>query len=286
MAEVSIRARQERVRSKVLHAAAKLFLEKGYVNSTLREIAEVSGVKYGSLTFAFKSKEHILSELVGFVLEGQLEAVEKLLEGKTQDKILFYATETVLQLYMAESSEHIRELYTLSYSLQASTDIIYNKLTMILAEIFAEQYPDYAPGDFYEKELATAGVIRNYMTRPCDIFFTMEKKVQAFLENILLLYEIPKEKRKEAIAFVGLEEFKKFYPPKLSGGLLRRLNIACGIAHKPELIILDEPFKGLDEDTRRSVIDVINRNTKGKTLIVSTHDIRDAKELGAEIYDV
>lgn len=210
MAEVSIRARQERVRSKVLHAAAKLFLEKGYVNSTLREIAEVSGVKYGSLTFAFKSKEHILSELVGFVLEGQLEAVEKLLEGKTQDKILFYATETVLQLYMAESSEHIRELYTLSYSLQASTDIIYNKLTMILAEIFAEQYPDYAPGDFYEKELATAGVIRNYMTRPCDIFFTMEKKVQAFLENILLLYEIPKEKRKEAIAFVGQFDFVTF----------------------------------------------------------------------------
>ncbi len=209
MAEVTIHTRQERVRSKVLHAAAKLFLEKGYVNSTLREIAEMSGVKYGSISFAFKSKEHILSELVGFVLEGQLEATKKLLEEKTKDKILFYATETVLQLYMAESSEHIRELYTLSYSLQASTDIIYNKLTMILAEIFREQYPDFKADDFYEKELATAGVIRNYMTRPCDIFFPMERKVRAFLENILLLYELPRGKIQEAIQFVGQFDFKK-----------------------------------------------------------------------------
>ena len=44
----------------------------------------------------------------------------------------------------------------------------------------------------------------------------------------------------DAIAFVGLDEFRKFYPKKLSGGLLRRLNIACGIAHKPKLIFLDD----------------------------------------------
>ena len=46
----------------------------------------------------------------------------------------------------------------------------------------------------------------------------------------------------DAIALVGLEEFKKFKPKQLSGGLLRRLNIACGIAHKPHLIFLDEPI--------------------------------------------
>jgi ABC-2 type transport system ATP-binding protein len=45
----------------------------------------------------------------------------------------------------------------------------------------------------------------------------------------------------EAIEFVGLQKFEHFFPKKLSGGLLRRLNIACGIAHKPDLIILDEP---------------------------------------------
>ncbi len=208
MLEKTIHSRSEKARSKVLHAAAKLFLAKGYTNTTLRELATMSGVNYGSMTFAFKNKETILSELVGFVLDGQFEFTEKLLSSKTDDKILFYATETVLQLYMAESSEHIRELYSLSYSLEASSDIIYTKITKKLAEIFKEQYPDYTQGQFYEKELASAGIMRNYMTRPCGIYFTMDRKVKAFLENTFLLYEIPRERIEEAIKFVSQFDFE------------------------------------------------------------------------------
>ncbi|MBP3495723.1 MAG: TetR/AcrR family transcriptional regulator [Clostridia bacterium] len=208
MLEKTIHSRSEKVKSKVLHAAAKLFLAKGYTNTTLRELATMSGVNYGSLTFTFKNKETILSELVGFVLDGQFEFTEKLLDGKTKDKILFYATETTLQLYMAESSEHIRELYSLSYSLEASSDIIYTNITKKLAEIFKEQYPNYTQGEFYEKELASAGIMRNYMTRPCGIYFTMDRKVKAFLENTFLLYEIPREKIEEAIKFVSQFDFE------------------------------------------------------------------------------
>ena len=208
MLEKTIHSRSEKVKSKVLHSAAKLFLAKGYTNTTLRELATMSGVNYGSLTFTFKNKETILSELVGFVLDGQFEFTEKLLDGKTDDKILFYAAETTLQLYMAESSEHIRELYSLSYSLEASSDIIYTKITKKLAEIFKEQYPNYTQGEFYEKELASAGIMRNYMTRPCGIYFTMDRKVKAFLENTFLLYEIPREKIEESIKFVSQFDFK------------------------------------------------------------------------------
>ena len=57
--EVKIK-RSEVVKSKILHAAAKLFLEKGYAESTVKEIAQVAGVSLGSLTFAFKNKENIL----------------------------------------------------------------------------------------------------------------------------------------------------------------------------------------------------------------------------------
>lgn len=204
-----LNSRSEKVRSKVLHAAAKLFLDRGYTNSTMKEISSLAGVNYGSMMFVFRSKEDILSELVGIVLDSQFEATTRLLEGKTEDKILFYAAETTLQLYMAESSEHIRELYTLSYSQSASSNIIYEKVTMKLAEIFKEQYPDYTQGEFYEKELASAGVMRNYMTRPCGIYFTMDRKVRAFLENTFLLYEIPREKISEAIEFVSQFDWKR-----------------------------------------------------------------------------
>lgn len=208
MSEKTLHSRSEKVRSRVLHAAAKLFLEKGYTETTLRELSLVSGVNYGSLTFVFRNKENILSELVGFVLDGQFEFAEKLVEGKTDDKILFYAVETTLQLFMAESSEHIRELYSLAYSQQASSDIIYNKITLKLSEIFKDQYPDYTQGEFYEKELASAGIMRNYMTRPCGIYFTMDRKVKAFLENTFLLYELPRERIDQAIKFISQFDFK------------------------------------------------------------------------------
>ena len=202
MSESTSLSRGEQVRSKVLHAAARLFLEKGYTEARMREISALAGVSYGSMMFIFRSKEEILAELVGFVLEGQFEATADLLRGKTEDKILFYAAETTLQLYLAESSEHMRELYSLSYSQAASSNVIYEKITRILADIFGERYPSYTQGEFYEKELASAGVMRNYMTRPCGIYFTMERKVRAFLENTFLLYEIPREKIEQAQKFV------------------------------------------------------------------------------------
>ena len=202
MSENASITRGEQVKSKVLHAAAKLFLEKGYTEARMREISALAGVSYGSMMFIFRSKEEILAELVGFVLDGQFESTKRLLEGKTDDKVLFYAAETTLQLYMAESSEYMRELYSLSYSQAASSNIIYEKITLILADIFKEQYPSYTQGEFYEKELASAGVMRNYMTRPCGIYFTMDRKVRAFLENTFLLYEIPRRKIEEAICFV------------------------------------------------------------------------------------
>lgn len=211
-------SRGEQVKSKVLHAAAKLFLEKGYTESRMREIAALAGVNYGSMMFIFRSKEEILAELVGFVLEGQFESTKKLLEGKTDDKILFYAAETTLQLYLAESSEHMRELYSLSYSQTASSNIIYEKITLVLADIFKEQYPNYTQGEFYEKELASAGVMRNYMTRPCGIYFTMDRKVRGFLENTFLLYEIPRKKIEEAQKFVEGFDWKN-----IAEGVIRNM---------------------------------------------------------------
>lgn len=61
----------------------------------------------------------------------------------------------------------------------------------------------------------------------------------------------------DAIELVGLEDFKKYIPKKLSGGLLRRLNIACGIAHKPKLIFLDEPTVAVDPQSRNNILDGI-----------------------------
>ena len=76
----------------------------------------------------------------------------------------------------------------------------------------------------------------------------------------------------DAIQLVGLNEFKKFYPKQLSGGLLRRLNIACGIAHKPKIIFLDEPTVAVDPQSRNNILDGIKKLRKdGATIIYTTH---------------
>ena len=84
----------------------------------------------------------------------------------------------------------------------------------------------------------------------------------------------------EAIEFVGLKDYVKFYPKKLSGGLKRRLNIACGIAHKPKLIFLDEPTVAVDAQSRNFILNGIKElNKEGSTIIYTTHYLEEAEML-------
>ena len=96
------------------------------------------------------------------------------------------------------------------------------------------------------------------------------------------LYIIDKELRKkyvmDAINLVGLNEFIKFYPKELSGGLLRRLNIACGIAHKPKLIFLDEPTVAVDPQSRNNILDGIKKlRDEGATIVYTTHYMEEVE---------
>lgn len=84
----------------------------------------------------------------------------------------------------------------------------------------------------------------------------------------------------DAIKLVGLEDFKKFYPKQLSGGLLRRLNIACGIAHKPKLIFLDEPTVAVDPQSRNNILDGIKSlRDMGATIVYTTHYMEEVEVL-------
>lgn len=92
-----------------------------------------------------------------------------------------------------------------------------------------------------------------------------------------------KERKKlvdEAIEFVGIEKYRKFTPRQLSGGLKRRLNIACGIAHKPDLLFLDEPTVAVDAQSRNFILEgVKNMKENGTTVIYTTHYLEEAEDL-------
>ena len=84
----------------------------------------------------------------------------------------------------------------------------------------------------------------------------------------------------DALELVSLKEYKKFLPKQLSGGLLRRLNIACGIAHKPELIFLDEPTVAVDPQSRNNILDGIKKlRDNGATIVYTTHYMEEVEIL-------
>lgn len=147
------------------------------------------------------------------------------------------------------------------------------------------------------------GDIEIFGKKMTPVSYDIKKEIGVIMQNVAVfdeltvyenidyfcgLYITDKAKRKQcvedAIKFVGLEDFRKFYPKKLSGGLLRRLNIACGIAHKPKLIILDEPTVAVDPQSRNRILEGIQElNRSGATVIYTSHYMEEVEQICTRI---
>lgn len=93
-----------------------------------------------------------------------------------------------------------------------------------------------------------------------------------------------KNKASEALEFVGLLDKKDEFPSKFSGGMKRRLNIACAIAHKPKLIIMDEPTVGIDPQSRNHILNSVHKlNDMGSTIIYTSHYMEEIEQLCTKI---
>ena len=123
---------------------------------------------------------------------------------------------------------------------------------------------------------------------PQDVAVFEELTVRENIDYFCGLYVTDAAERKqlvdEAIVFVGLEDYTKFRPKKLSGGLKRRLNIACGIAHRPELIFFDEPTVAVDPQSRNSILEGIQRlNAEGATIVYTSHYMEEVEQICSRI---
>ena len=185
---------------KVLRGAVALFLEKGYTKTTTGEIAKAAGIGQSSFFHVFPSKEALLLELVKRMFGGQFDLAGQ--HSGTGDPVFLYAVETALQLHIAELTEPLRELYVMAYSLPTTADYLYRSTAKRLQTIFGPYLPDAQPKDFYEMEIASAGIMRGFMSVPCGLYFTIEAKITRFLDCALKLYDIPAEKRAAVTAAV------------------------------------------------------------------------------------
>ena len=123
---------------------------------------------------------------------------------------------------------------------------------------------------------------------PQDLAYLDNLTVEENIDFFCGLYISDSKQRKqyvqEAIEFVELQDFRKFVPKKLSGGLKRRLNIACGIVHKPSLIFFDEPTVAVDTQIRSFILEGIRKlNEQGSTIIYTTHYLDEVDGLSDRI---
>ena len=195
------RRTREEVKEAILGACVRLFLEQGYDKTTLAQISEAAGVSISSFQNIFVNKEGVLLELTQIMFAGQFDAARKL-GGQELKPVFVYAVETAIQLTLTELNENIREVYVAAYSSPASAEYIYKRTADELEQIFLPYNPDCVASDFYEFEIGSSGIMRGFMARKCDRYFTLEKKLTKFLTMALRAYNVPKEEIDQALAFV------------------------------------------------------------------------------------
>ena len=196
-----LRRDSSETKRKILTVCVRLFLEQGYKNTTVSQIVDEAGVARGSYLNLFPTKDKILLDLTETMFGGQFGMARSIADIKLPP-VYAYAVETAIQLTLTELNENLREIYIEAYSLPETSEYIYLHTTAELKQIFSANFPDYSDSDFYEMEIGTAGLMRNYMARKCDIHFPLERKLSRFLTAAMRVYRVPEDELEQTVRFV------------------------------------------------------------------------------------
>lgn len=193
------------LRNQILSACARLFLKQGYQATTIKQIAAETGCSVSSVQNLFRSKDVVLSQLVSIMFSGQFDSARSNLD-RNLPPCYIYAIETAIQLTLVEANENLRELYIEAYAHPDIAEMIYQKTTVELFELFGDRFDGYTVSDFYELEIGTAGIMRGYMSKKCDIYFPLDRKIERFLTLSLSCYRVQQHEIDEIIKFIkGLD---------------------------------------------------------------------------------
>ena len=198
---IYLRRDSSETKRKILTVCVRLFLEQGYKNTSVSQIVDEAGVARGSYLNLFPTKDRVLLDLTETMFGGQFGMARSIADTKLPP-VYAYAVETAIQLTLTELNENLREIYIEAYSLPETSEYIYLHTTAELKQIFSANFPDYSDSDFYEMEIGTAGLMRNYMARKCDIHFPLERKLSRFLTAAMRVYRVPEDELEQTVRFV------------------------------------------------------------------------------------
>lgn len=196
---MALRKDSQQSRKRILSACVKLFIEKGYKDTKMSDIISEAKVSNSTFQNIFHSKNGVLMDLVEFMFDKQFQAANQISDIKP---IYIYAVETSIQITITELNENLREIYLEAYDYQQTKEYIYKKTACELHKIFGSYLPYCSESDFYELEIGTSGIMRSYMAKKCNMYFTLDKKIMRFLTMSMNAYSVPIDEQEQVLQYI------------------------------------------------------------------------------------
>lgn len=206
----------------IIRSAIKLFLENGFTKTTFKMIESDSGVKVGNITYFFRSKEELFKVLVEELIESHISIIDETYSN-VEDPVLAFCTEVAAQIALCEKNENAWDLYYSAYNLPHTFEYIKMWASEKNHYLFKERLHQWTEQDFREKEIVASGIEFAALKTLCDRNFTLEKKVRVILDSLMMLYEVPEEKRREVIQKILAMDYEKI-AEKMFRKFVGRLN--------------------------------------------------------------
>lgn len=198
----------EEVKRRIISSCVKMFIEKGYKGTRFKDIVKDANVSTSTIANLFGSKDGILLVLTESMFENQFDIAKGCI-GEDTWPVLLYALETSIQLTITELNENLRDIYVEAYTQPTIMELIHKKTSLELFKIFGEYLPKCTQSDFYELEIGTASIMRGYMAKPCDMYFTLERKIQCFLTITLRVFNVPEEEQERIFNYIKKLDIQK-----------------------------------------------------------------------------
>lgn len=194
-------------RQRILAVCVQMFVERGFRATTMMDIIREADVSSGTFQNLFRTKDGVLMELIGVMFRKQFEMARHFADAG-QDPVCVYAAETALQFAITELNENLREIYVEAYTRPKLAEAIYRHTSGELSRIFGPFNPTWGESDFYEAEIGSAGMMRAFMAKPCDPYFTLTRKTERFLDMALRTYRVPEDTIAQALGLVHSIDFR------------------------------------------------------------------------------
>ena len=195
-------------KQRIITVCVRLFIEKGFKATTMLDIIREADVSSGTFQNIFRTKDGVLKELTDVMFDNQFGMAHSLARV-ADNPVAIYAIETAIQLAIVELNENLREIYVEAYTQPQLAEYIYQKTSTKLADFFSQYNPTWTESDFYESEIGSAGMMRAFMLRKCDKYFTLQKKIDRFLNMSLAIYSVPKSEIEKTIESVKAADIKE-----------------------------------------------------------------------------